>query len=215
MQDHFPSNADGLTAAIVDSLPCFAFRWLDDAAETITHMTDGVSQLLGYPPSHFVNNFDKAFEKLVHPEEAEHLRAVTAAAFSARTPWDVDYRMRRADGSWLWVREISRLVCGKSGVIEHVDSLVFDIDARKQRELATEKRLIEMAELAPAIASEAQGILKVLGSLHLLGLNARIEAARAGEHGAGFSVVAQEISKLSAVSSTKAESIIAVTAKLR
>jgi methyl-accepting chemotaxis protein/ribose transport system substrate-binding protein len=40
-------------------------------------------------------------------------------------------------------------------------------------------------------------IMNITGQLHLLSLNSRVEAARAGEAGRGFSVVAQEMNKLS------------------
>jgi len=73
------------------------------------------------------------------------------------------------------------------------------------------KDSLEVVKRLEKKAEEIDTITKVVGDIadqtNLLALNASIEAARAGEHGAGFSVVANEVKKLSEESSVAVNNI--------
>lgn len=58
-------------------------------------------------------------------------------------------------------------------------------------------------------------IRNIAGQTNLLGLNAAIEAARAGEHGRGFSVVAEEIRKLSSSSTSSIKQVEDTIARIK
>ena len=72
----------------------------------------------------------------------------------------------------------------------------------------------ELSKRMNDIQRHLDGIMAISEQTNLLALNASIEAARAGEHGKGFSVVAEEIRKLSIESSAFADDIRLITSEL-
>lgn len=71
--------------------------------------------------------------------------------------------------------------------------------------------IIEKVENTSSNIKESSGVVDLIknisSQINMLGLNASIEAARAGEQGKGFSVVAQEMRKLSLVSGDSSKKI--------
>ncbi len=79
--------------------------------------------------------------------------------------------------------DISSLTRNINGIWENLDEVNNNINL--------------LIKLLSSIEEILQGIYKISAKTKLLSLNATIESARAGEEGKGFSVVAEEISKLS------------------
>ncbi|MBE1554312.1 methyl-accepting chemotaxis protein [Sporosarcina limicola] len=73
----------------------------------------------------------------------------------------------------------------------------------------------EMIEQVGKTEKMLESISTIGRNSRILGLNAGIEAARSGEHGRGFSVVAQEITKLADISATSVDEIRSLLRSLK
>lgn len=93
-----------------------------------------------------------------------------------------------------FVETTVRLTSDGTGHLEHYEEQNQIITANLNETSAFIKTLKENLD---EINEFSKLIMNITGQLNLLSLNSRVEAARAGEAGRGFSIVAQEMNKLS------------------
>lgn len=78
-----------------------------------------------------------------------------------------------------------------------INELEMRIHAINDSSLQMEKTVLQLKDSSEQIGNVVKIVGEIANQTKLLSLNAAIEAARAGEQGAGFSVVANEVKKLS------------------
>jgi len=93
-------------------------------------------EMLGHAPGAFKETFE-AWRDLVHPADWPDIEAKGTACVEQGVPFEAEYRLRRADGSWVWVWDHGRPIEWDSdGAVARLLGTITDINERKRRELA-------------------------------------------------------------------------------
>gem|GEM_PF-1290733 len=126
-----------------------AILWVTEPDGSCSFLSRGWSDFTGQPESEARGY---GWLEPTHPEDIARVRQAFEAANAARLPFTVDYRLRRADGTYRWVLDVGRPRFGPNGDFLGYVGSVFDISERKQAEeareriLATERTAREEAE---------------------------------------------------------------------
>jgi PAS domain S-box-containing protein len=149
-------DAEARYRAVVETIP--AVTYIDEISGDaggahLSYVSPQMEAVLGYPASAFVDDPGLWFS-LMHPDDLARLEAANAFDAKDTAPFDHEYRMRHADGRWVWVHDSSTAVCDASGAAAYFQGFMLDVTRRKeaeQRVIEAEGRFRTIVENTPAI----------------------------------------------------------------
>jgi PAS domain S-box-containing protein len=123
-------------ATLLANLPGMAYRCLCDEQWTMQFISDGCHELTGYQPDDLIENRVTSFAELTHPDDRLPVRNQVEAALRERSPFQLTYRIRTAEGVEKWVWEQGVGVFDDSGVLVALEGFITDITDRQRSERA-------------------------------------------------------------------------------
>ena len=136
----------------------------------VLYLSPLVQELVGLTVSEFKLN-PQLLRRLLHPDDLMKYQRLMAARKNRYTdPLEAEYRLRFADGSYHWLheRQIPKLL--SSGEVEYYDSVIFDIQQKKQLQAALghTSGLQMVGTLAEGLAHSCKNYMSViLGQVNL------------------------------------------------
>ncbi|MEG4011686.1 MULTISPECIES: PAS domain S-box protein [unclassified Microcoleus] len=121
--------------SLVESIPGAICRTLYDADWTMVFISDEIQAISGYPAADFTDNSRLSFASIIHEADKEMVDRQVSAAVESRQPYNLEYRIVRADGAVRWMSERGRPTYDREGLVLWLDGAIFDITDRKTAEL--------------------------------------------------------------------------------
>ncbi|WP_157758925.1 ATP-binding protein [Cystobacter fuscus] len=120
--------------SFVLNVPGAVYECLPESPWRFSFMSEPVLALTGHSASEFLAGLTWA--PLVHPEDLSSVETRITRAVEQHEPYELEYRVRHADGSTRWVSEIGRAVYDEAGQPYCLEGIIFDITERKAAEEA-------------------------------------------------------------------------------
>jgi len=148
-------EAEARFRAMVERIP--AVTYTDhvgpDGITVMGFVSPQIEDILGYAPERFLERAELWFE-VMHPDDLARLRAIDAFNNSDLEPFEHEYRMRHADGHWVWVHDTSTSVLDDDGNLDYFLGFLTDVSSRhdaEERLREAELTFRTMVEQNPAV----------------------------------------------------------------
>jgi PAS domain S-box-containing protein len=129
---------------ILNTVPCVFYRCAPSKNRTMEIVSTQVETLSGYPQEDFIGSSVRSYMSIVHTDDVDRIGRDMCEAVDARLPWEISYRILRADGSVRHVYERGLAVYDDVGDVKWLDGFIIE---ETERKLAEEKLLEHQIEL--------------------------------------------------------------------
>jgi PAS domain S-box-containing protein len=126
--------------------------WTANEHRDFVYISANVEKVLGYTDEDLMGVGPGFWRTKVHPEDCRGVDEAYRLLFTASQQFDVEYRIQRKDGEWIWLHDRAIATSVKSGVM-CADGILSDITRRKGAEEALQQAK-ETAEAASRAKSQ-------------------------------------------------------------
>jgi two-component system cell cycle sensor histidine kinase/response regulator CckA len=122
--------------------------WTTDYKGKTIFISPNIGMVYGYAPQEIYGASSGLWLERIHPDDVERVRQAYESLFERDEMFDVEYRIQRKDGRWIWLRDRAVTTYEENGMM-YTDGVFSDITARKQAEEAlreANERMINILE---------------------------------------------------------------------
>jgi len=118
--------------ALVESIPGAVYRRAAQRPWRFAYVSDAIESIAGYRAGDLILPGAQADALLPVPEDLPTVTDAIKVAVSTGQPYELEYRVRHADGTTRWIQDRGRPERDGSGAVTWIDGVIFDVTERKQ-----------------------------------------------------------------------------------
>jgi PAS domain S-box-containing protein len=130
--------------------------WTSELEGRTVYISPKVESVLGYTKEEFCREQQLRMGR-IHPADFDRVFNAYQSLFRKQSSFEVEYRFRRKDGTWVWVQDRATTIHEENGVL-YADGFLCDITRRKEEEAELK---FQKAFLEAQANSTLDGILVV------------------------------------------------------
>ena len=109
--------------------------WTTDEKGNTAFISANVESVYGFTADEIVADDGQGWIGRIHPDDLARVLEGYHSLFAEGKPYDVEFRIQRKDGVWVWLHDRARMPYEKGGVL-YADGVFSDITERKRAEAA-------------------------------------------------------------------------------
>lgn len=117
--------------SLVENIP--DVTWTFDSESHPIFISPRIKEVFGFTPEEIYQMGDRFAKGRTHPDDREYVQEAYDLLFTRNKIFDVEYRMQRKDGRWIWIHDSAVTTRKKDGVM-YADGVLSDITERKRTE---------------------------------------------------------------------------------
>jgi diguanylate cyclase (GGDEF)-like protein/PAS domain S-box-containing protein len=118
---------------LVEQLPAATYISSPHDVSEVLYVSPQITDLHGYTPEEWLSN-PGFWLRSVHPEDLPVVEEQDRISNETGQPFVMEYRARKKDGDYIWIREMGRLIYGDDGEPRYWQGFSFDVTSEKNAE---------------------------------------------------------------------------------